>query len=395
MNADKLAEALRDLCKRWDDLAGENENEAARLAHLPVANELARDGSQYRQSASQVRNILAEHAQVVHVDVIGHVGSDKWAMAAALAKMGSEAQKHPLEAPQPAQQALADTRTRMLYEFDKAREQAAHPVGVPDGWVMVPKRDITSAMMSAGLEWWHNCPVDNDDRAATVACIFAAMRDVAPQPPSSIAGLRESGLVRTSGGVDECVSVPASGAQKEASVVVDVGLDSAEHDLKTTVFARPHGAESTPTVLVHKVMEPEPDYEPRAAETVARWLYRCGYRAAAATIRSTFPPAPQPPVQPPAQPALHPETADLVRRFSAALAEKLAAAEQKYGYSDNWARPGWMDECRQHLLDHVAKGDPRDVAAYCAFLWHHGERTAPAQPSADAARYRKLGDTTT
>jgi len=88
--------------------------------------------------------------------------------------------------------------------------------------------------------------------------------------------------------------------------------------------------------------------------------------------------------QPPAQPALHPATADLVRRFSVALAEKLTAAEQKYGYSDNWARPGWMDECRQHLLDHIVKGDPRDVAAYCAFLWHHGERTSPAQPSADA-----------
>jgi len=81
-----------------------------------------------------------------------------------------------------------------------------------------------------------------------------------------------------------------------------------------------------------------------------------------------------------AQPSLHPATADLVRRFSVALAEKLAAAEQKYGYSDNWARPDWMDECRQHLLDHIAKGDARDVAAYCAFLWHHGERTAPAQP---------------
>jgi hypothetical protein len=37
-------------------------------------------------------------------------------------------------------------------------------------------------------------------------------------------------------------------------------------------------------------------------------------------------------------------------------------------------------------LEHVAKGDPRDVAAYCAFLWHHGERTAaqPEPASADA-----------
>jgi hypothetical protein len=73
---------------------------------------------------------------------------------------------------------------------------------------------------------------------------------------------------------------------------------------------------------------------------------------------------------------LHPATADLVKRFAAALAQKLAAAEKKYGYSDAWASPDWMDKCRADLLRHVRKGDPRDVAAYCAFLWHHGERTA-------------------
>jgi len=72
---------------------------------------------------------------------------------------------------------------------------------------------------------------------------------------------------------------------------------------------------------------------------------------------------------------LHPATADLVRRFSEALAAKLAAAEKKYGYSDGWRSPDWMDECRAKLLEHVAKGDPRDVAAYCAFLWHRGEKT--------------------
>ena len=79
---------------------------------------------------------------------------------------------------------------------------------------------------------------------------------------------------------------------------------------------------------------------------------------------------------------LHPATADLVRRFSQALAEKLAAAEAKYGYSDGWASPDWMDECRTKLMEHIAKGDPRDVAAYCAFLWHHGASTARPEPSA-------------
>jgi hypothetical protein len=75
---------------------------------------------------------------------------------------------------------------------------------------------------------------------------------------------------------------------------------------------------------------------------------------------------------------LHPATEDLVQRFAQALAEKLAVAEEKYGYSDGWLRPGWMNECRAKLLEHVAKGDPRDVAAYCAFLWHHGESSALA-----------------
>lgn len=77
---------------------------------------------------------------------------------------------------------------------------------------------------------------------------------------------------------------------------------------------------------------------------------------------------------------LHPATTDLVQRFAAALADKLATAEAKYGYTNEWADPSWMDECRHRLLEHVAKGDPRDVAAYCAFLWHHDERTASAPP---------------
>lgn len=76
------------------------------------------------------------------------------------------------------------------------------------------------------------------------------------------------------------------------------------------------------------------------------------------------------------RPEMHPATADLVMRFGDALRDKLAAAEKKYGYSDGWLSSDWMDECRTQLLEHVAKGDPRDVAAYCAFLWHHGESTA-------------------
>lgn len=83
-------------------------------------------------------------------------------------------------------------------------------------------------------------------------------------------------------------------------------------------------------------------------------------------------------------PELHSGTADLVRRFSDALAAKLAAAEKKYGYSDGWKSNDWMDECRAMLIYHLDKGDPRDVAAYCAFLWHHGESTATPATERDA-----------
>lgn len=72
---------------------------------------------------------------------------------------------------------------------------------------------------------------------------------------------------------------------------------------------------------------------------------------------------------------LHPLTANLVVRFARALAQKLAIAEKKYGFTDGWRDTGWMDDCRARLKAHVAKGDPRDVAAYCAFLWHHGAST--------------------
>lgn len=83
---------------------------------------------------------------------------------------------------------------------------------------------------------------------------------------------------------------------------------------------------------------------------------------------------------------LHPNTADLVARFADALANKLLDAQRKYGYSDSWRSPEWMDECRNQLLEHVAKGDVRDVAAYCAFLWHHGQSTGVNKPSVEQER---------
>jgi hypothetical protein len=78
---------------------------------------------------------------------------------------------------------------------------------------------------------------------------------------------------------------------------------------------------------------------------------------------------------------LHPDTKSLVLRFAEALAKKLNNAEEKYGYSDGWMETAWVEngKCRGKLMEHIAKGDPRDVAAYCAFLWHHAASTSANQ----------------
>lgn len=75
-------------------------------------------------------------------------------------------------------------------------------------------------------------------------------------------------------------------------------------------------------------------------------------------------------------PATHPD--DLaVDRFAAAMKEKLAAARAK-------GRGGWDDkeDLEAHLSNllrsHVEKGDPRDVANFCCFLWNRGESIQPA-----------------
>lgn len=76
---------------------------------------------------------------------------------------------------------------------------------------------------------------------------------------------------------------------------------------------------------------------------------------------------------------LHPDTQKLVIDFCTALAEKLYKAQLKYGYDVDWKQDGWTSQCQAHFHQHIAKGDPRDVAAYCAFMWYHGWHTEAAQ----------------
>ncbi|HIB1548501.1 TPA: dATP/dGTP pyrophosphohydrolase domain-containing protein [Salmonella enterica subsp. enterica serovar Muenchen] len=78
----------------------------------------------------------------------------------------------------------------------------------------------------------------------------------------------------------------------------------------------------------------------------------------------------------PVMPAdLHPDTQNLAANFCTALAEKLYGAQLKYGYDADWKQDGWHTQCLAHFHQHIAKGDPRDVAAYCAFMWYHGWKT--------------------
>jgi hypothetical protein len=113
------------------------------------------------------------------------------------------------------------------------------------------------------------------------------------------------------------------------------------------------------------------DIRGRADYDVAEWKHMLGQGPKpdilAFDTEGTIPPAAQ--VQ-------HPDDV-AVDRFAAAMKAKLAEARAK-------GRGGWDDDedLEQHLSnllrDHVEKGDPRDVANFCCFLWNRGEGIAKA-----------------
>jgi hypothetical protein len=74
--------------------------------------------------------------------------------------------------------------------------------------------------------------------------------------------------------------------------------------------------------------------------------------------------------------SLNPRTQELVVKFAEVLGRKLQNAEKRYGHKDEWANDDWERDCKEALIEHIKKGDPRDVAAYCAFMWYHGWKTS-------------------
>ena len=72
------------------------------------------------------------------------------------------------------------------------------------------------------------------------------------------------------------------------------------------------------------------------------------------------------------EPVQHPDD-EAVDRFAAAMKAKLSKARNA-GRS-GWQDPAWpVEAIGDNLRKHVEKGDPRDVANYCMFLFERGER---------------------
>lgn len=77
---------------------------------------------------------------------------------------------------------------------------------------------------------------------------------------------------------------------------------------------------------------------------------------------------------------------DLSQRFACTLVDKLHRSADKYGYHDHpWQRTGWDAQLRRDVREHVTKGDPCDVAAYCAFAWYHGWSLTSPEDLAEVA----------
>lgn len=99
-------------------------------------------------------------------------------------------------------------------------------------------------------------------------------------------------------------------------------------------------------------------------------------------------PLPTMPTQPQDSPHV---LVSLVQRFARAMFDKLNKASNKHGFRLNpWMRNDWADELRSKLRECVTKGDPLDVAAYCAFAWHHGWPTATDADRKEVEQTHKL-----
>lgn len=66
------------------------------------------------------------------------------------------------------------------------------------------------------------------------------------------------------------------------------------------------------------------------------------------------------------------ELENLFTDFSSALLMRARAAQEMDGFTDDWKNDDWRDQLNLQIAHHIAYGDPRDSALYCAFAWYHG-----------------------
>lgn len=72
---------------------------------------------------------------------------------------------------------------------------------------------------------------------------------------------------------------------------------------------------------------------------------------------------------------LHKDSAELIKVCATELAAKMTRNQEKYGYTNEWLTSDWEYECRDHMRQHMEKGDPRDVAIYAMFMIYRGWAT--------------------
>ena len=156
---------------------------------------------------------------------------------------------------------------------------------------------------------------------------------------------------------------------------------------------KPNTVCKTPSCGRLKGKRQEPVIENKQAEPVAQpyaYVYEFDsrmfgiHRSFSSNERNGSKPSRVVPVYTHPAPAVAPQHPDdeAVDKFAAAMKQKLAQAREK-------GRSGWQqmnpNELSGMLYEHVAKGDPRDVANFCMFLWNLGQPITPCQPVQPAA----------
>lgn len=72
---------------------------------------------------------------------------------------------------------------------------------------------------------------------------------------------------------------------------------------------------------------------------------------------------------------LEAELRQLCNKFADKMYAKMIKSEEKYNFNGRWKWDYQIPKMQQALAEHVNKGDPIDVANFCAFLDYHGAST--------------------